>query len=42
MFDKRSKTWNFLWWKDGKRHSKLIGTLRQFRTKVRNGKLSLS
>ncbi len=33
VFDKRRKTWNFLWWKDGKRRSKLIGTLKEFRTK---------
>lgn len=33
VFDKRRKTWNFLWWEDGKRHSKLIGTLKEFRTK---------
>ena len=33
VFDKRRKTWNFLWWEDGKRRSKLIGTLKQFRTK---------
>jgi len=33
VFDKRRKTWNFLWWEDGKRRSKLIGTLKEFRTK---------
>ena len=33
VFDKRRKTWNFLWWKDGRRRSKLIGTLKQFPTK---------
>ncbi len=33
VFDKRRKTWNFLWWEDGKRHSKLIGTRKEFRTK---------
>jgi integrase len=33
VFDKRRKTWNFLWWEGGKRHSRLIGTLRELRTK---------
>jgi integrase len=33
VFDKRRKTWNFLWWENGKRRSKLIGTLKEFRTK---------
>jgi integrase len=33
VFDTRRKTWNFLWWKNGKRRSKLIGTLKKFRTK---------
>lgn len=33
VFDKRRKTWNFLWWKDGKRQSKLIGTLQDYPTK---------
>jgi integrase len=33
VFDKRRKTWNFLWWVDGRRRSKLIGTLRQYPTK---------
>jgi integrase len=33
VFDKRRKTWNYLWWEDGKRHSKLIGTLREYPTK---------
>jgi integrase len=33
VFDKRRKTWNFLWWKDGKRRSMLIGNLKQFPTK---------
>ena len=33
VFDKRRKTWNFLWWEDGKRHSKLVGTRKEFRTK---------
>jgi integrase len=33
VFDKRRKTWNFLWWKGGKRRSMLIGNLKQFPTK---------
>src|SRR5580692_6842993 len=33
VFDKRRKTWNFLWWEDGKRRSKSIGTASQYRTK---------
>ena len=33
VFDKRRKTWNFLWWEDGKRRSKLIGTLQHYPTK---------
>jgi integrase len=33
VFDKRRKTWNYLWWADGKRSSKLIGNLRDFPTK---------
>jgi len=33
VFDKRRKTWNFLWWEEGKRRSKLIGTLKEFPTK---------
>jgi integrase len=33
VFDKRRKTWNFLWWEDGKRRSRLIGPLREFPTK---------
>ena len=33
VFDKRRKTWNFLQWQDGKRRSRLIGTLQQFPTK---------
>src|SRR5271169_6072213 len=33
VFDKRRRTWNFLWWEDGKRRSKVIGTLRQYPTK---------
>ncbi len=33
VFDKRRKTWNYLWWEDGKRRSKLIGTLKELPTK---------
>ena len=33
VFDKRRKTWNFLWWEDGKRRSRLIGDLKEFPTK---------
>lgn len=33
VFDNRRKTWNFLWWKNGKRRSRLIGTIRQYPTK---------
>jgi integrase len=33
VFDKRRKTWNFLWWEDGKRRSRQIGTLSEFPTK---------
>lgn len=33
VFDKRRRTWNFLWWEAGNRHSKLIGTLQEFPTK---------
>ena len=33
VFDKRRKTWNFLWWEDGKRRSTLIGTQKAFRTR---------
>jgi integrase len=33
VFDKRRRTWNFLWWEAGNRHSKLIGTLQQYPTK---------
>lgn len=34
VFDKRIRTWNFLWWESGKRRSKRIGTLRQYPTKA--------
>ena len=33
VFDKRRKTWNFLWWEKGKRRSKLIGTREEYPTK---------
>jgi len=34
VFDKRRKTWNFLWWEDGKRRCKSIGTVHQYPTKA--------
>lgn len=34
VFDKRRKSWNFLTWEDGKRRSKVIGTVRQYPTKA--------
>jgi integrase len=33
VFDTRRKTWNFLWWEEGKRRSKQIGTLAEYPTK---------
>jgi integrase len=33
VFDKRRKTWRFLEWHEGKRHTRMIGTLHQFPTK---------
>ena len=33
VFDKRRKTWNFLWWEDGKRRTQTIGTASQYPTK---------
>src|SRR5882724_11694672 len=33
VIDKRRKTWNYLWWDDGQRRSKQIGTLNEFPTK---------
>jgi len=33
VFDRRRKTWNILTWVDGKRKSKLIGTIREFPNK---------
>lgn len=34
VFDKRRKTWNFLWWEDGKRRSRLIGSATEHPTKA--------
>lgn len=34
VLDKRSKTWNFFFWDDGKRHSKKIGTMSHYPTKA--------
>ena len=34
MLDKRSKTWNFFYWENGKRRSKKIGATSQFPTKA--------
>jgi integrase len=34
VFDKRSKTWHFIWWEDGKRRSRRIGARQEFRTKA--------
>jgi len=34
VFDKRIRTWNFLWWESGKRRSKQIGTVSEFPTKA--------
>src|SRR5579862_3670303 len=34
VLDKRIKQWNFFWWENGKRHSKKIGTTRQYPTKT--------
>ena len=31
--DKRRKTWNYLWYENGKRRSKLIGTKQEYPTK---------
>jgi integrase len=35
VFDKRRKTWNFLWWEEGKRRCKPVGTIEQYSTKAR-------
>jgi len=42
VFDKRSKTWHFIWWENGKRRSKRIGSLSEFRTKASAWKAALS
>jgi len=34
VFDKRRKTWNFLWWEGGRRLTKNIGSLSQYPTKA--------
>lgn len=34
VFDKRSKTWHFIWWDNGTRRSKRIGLRREFHTKA--------
>ncbi len=34
VFDKRRRTWNFLWWENRKRRSKVIGSGRDFPTKA--------
>ena len=34
VLDKRIKAWNFFWWADGKRHSKVIGSFRDLPTKA--------
>ena len=33
-FDKRRKTWNYLWYETGKRRSKLIGSKQEYPTKA--------
>jgi integrase len=33
-FDKRRKTWNYLWYQDGQRRSKLIGNKQEYPTKA--------
>jgi integrase len=34
VFDKRGKTWHFIWWENGTRRSKRIGSRNEFRTKA--------
>src|SRR5580692_9887961 len=34
VLDKRIKTWNFMWWENGKRRSKKIGPMRDYPTKA--------
>lgn len=33
-FDRRRRTWNYLWYETGKRRSKLIGTKQEYPTKA--------
>src|SRR5215469_8153796 len=33
-YDKRRRTWNYLWYENGKRRSKLIGTKQEYPTKA--------
>ena len=33
VFDKRRKAWSFLWWENGKRRFRQIGTLKEYATK---------
>jgi len=33
VFDRRRRTWNYLWWEAGKRRSKRLGTVREYPTK---------
>ena len=34
VFDKRIRTWHFIWWENAKRRSKVIGSIREFPTKA--------
>jgi integrase len=34
VFDKRRRTWNFLWWEEGKRRSRQVGSASQYPTKA--------
>jgi integrase len=34
VFDKRIRTWHFIWWKEGRRHSKVIGSIQHFPTRA--------
>jgi integrase len=42
VLDKRINTWNFIWWEDGKRRSKVIGSRRDFPTKTSAWKVATS
>src|SRR5262249_27754248 len=42
VFDKRRKTWNYLWWEGGKRRSRLIGTLQDCPTRAIAWKIAKS